>query len=149
MSDFMVKAWWPEWGGGRAHSQALSFLSVSQFPSLLGLLLLFSLISVSVFLYVSGVETRSLMRHLRALSSWASYFHFLSFFLSFFFCAILAPHLQHMEVLRLEPHLPAYSTATATPDLNRVCDLHYSSWQCWILNPLKRGQGSNPHPHGS
>ena len=27
-------------------------------------------------------------------------------------------------------------TATATPDLSRVCDLHHSSRQHWILNPL-------------
>uniref|UniRef100_A0A8D0Q7T4 Uncharacterized protein n=1 Tax=Sus scrofa TaxID=9823 RepID=A0A8D0Q7T4_PIG len=26
--------------------------------------------------------------------------------------------------------------ATATPDLNHVCDLHQSSWQSRILNPL-------------
>ena len=30
----------------------------------------------------------------------------------------------------------AYTTAIAMPDLNHVFDLHYSSWQCWILNPL-------------
>ena len=34
--------------------------------------------------------------------------------------------------------LPAYTTAIATPDPNRVCDLPHSSWQLWILNPLKR-----------
>ena len=28
------------------------------------------------------------------------------------------------------------TTATAMPDPSRVCDPHYSSWQCWILNPL-------------
>ena len=30
----------------------------------------------------------------------------------------------------------AYTTATATLDLSHVCDLHHSSWQCRILNPL-------------
>ena len=58
-------------------------------------------------------------------------------FFSFFF---LGPHPQHMEVPRLEVQLelqlPAYTTATATPDLSRVFDLHHSSWQHWILNPL-------------
>ena len=43
-----------------------------------------------------------------------------------------------MEVRRpgveLELQLPAYTTATATQELSRVCDLHYSSWQPWILN---------------
>ena len=31
-------------------------------------------------------------------------------------------------------------TATATPDLGRVCDLHHSSWQCRILNPLSEAR---------
>ena len=36
----------------------------------------------------------------------------------------------------MEPQLLAYTTATATPDLSRVCHLHHSSRQCWILNSL-------------
>ena len=49
-----------------------------------------------------------------------------------------------MEVPRLgvesELQLPAYTTATATQDLRRLCDLHHSSWQCWILNPLSEAR---------
>ena len=45
-----------------------------------------------------------------------------------------------MEVLRLgvqsELQLPAYTTVAATQDPSRICDLHYSSWQHRILNPL-------------
>ena len=45
-----------------------------------------------------------------------------------------------MEVPRLgfelELQLPAYTTATATQDLSRTFDLHPSSWQHRILNPL-------------
>ena len=52
----------------------------------------------------------------------------------------------HMEVLRLgvesELQLPAYATATATQDSSQVCDLHHSSWQCWILNPLIEARDS-------
>ena len=52
----------------------------------------------------------------------------------------LGPHQQHMKVPRLggksELQLPAYATATATWDLSHVCDLHPSSRQCRILNPL-------------
>ena len=47
-----------------------------------------------------------------------------------------------MEVPRLgveaELQLLAYTTATAVPDLSRICNPHHSSWQ-WqrrILNPL-------------
>ena len=32
------------------------------------------------------------------------------------------------------------ATATATQDLSHVCDLHYSSWQCQILNPLSKAR---------
>ena len=44
-----------------------------------------------------------------------------------------------MEVPRLglevELQLPAYTTATATPDPVRICDLHHSSQQLWVLTP--------------
>ena len=59
---------------------------------------------------------------------------------TFFFVFFLGPCPWHMEVPRLgvksglQPL--AYATATATPDLSRICDLHHSSWQCRILNPL-------------
>ena len=49
-----------------------------------------------------------------------------------------------MEVPRLgvEPELQllAYATAIATLDTSRVCDLHHSSQQCWILNPLSEAR---------
>ena len=45
-----------------------------------------------------------------------------------------------MEVPRLgaesELQVPAYTTATAMQDLSCICDLHHSSWQRQILNPL-------------
>ena len=34
----------------------------------------------------------------------------------------------------------AYATATAMPDLGRICDLHRSSWQCLILNTLREAR---------
>ena len=47
-----------------------------------------------------------------------------------------------MEVPRLgvesELQLPAYITGTAMWDLSGVCDLHHSSQQRWILNPLSK-----------
>ena len=50
------------------------------------------------------------------------------------FC-FLGPYPWHMEVPRRgvesELELPAYTTAT--PDPSRICDLHHSSQQCWIL----------------
>ena len=61
-----------------------------------------------------------------------------------FFFLLFRAHLWHMQVPRLkvesesELQLPAYITATATPDPSGVCDLHHSSWQHWILNPLSK-----------
>ena len=50
-----------------------------------------------------------------------------------------------MEVSRLGVELElqqllAYTTATATRDPSRVCDLHHSSWQQRILNPLSEAR---------
>ena len=49
-----------------------------------------------------------------------------------------------MEVLRLgvesELLLLAYAPATATQDPSPFCDLHHSSQQRWILNPLSEAK---------
>ena len=49
-----------------------------------------------------------------------------------------------MEVSRLEVELelqlPAYTTATAMRDLNHIFDLHHTSQQCQILNPLSKAR---------
>ena len=61
-------------------------------------------------------------------------------FIYFLFSCFLGPHPRHVEVPRLgdesELQLPSYATAAATPDLSCICDLHHSSRQCQILNPL-------------
>ena len=53
-------------------------------------------------------------------------------------------YLWHMDVLGLrvesELQLPAYTTAAATPDLSRICDLRRTLWQCQILNPLSKAR---------
>ena len=62
-------------------------------------------------------------------------------FLFFFF---LGPHPQLMEVPRLwvelELQLLAYTTATAKPDPNHICNLHHSSQQCQIPDPLSESR---------
>jgi len=61
----------------------------------------------------------------------------------FVFC-FLGPHLWHMESPRLgvesELQLLAYTTATATQHPSHICDLHHSSWQHQILNPLRKAR---------
>ena len=68
----------------------------------------------------------------------------LFFFFFFFFFVFLGPNLRHMEVPRLGVksglQLPVYATATAMQGLSQVCDLHHSSWQWQILNPLSKGR---------
>ena len=52
--------------------------------------------------------------------------------------------MQHMEISRLavewELQLLDYTTATATPDRSCLFDLHHSSWQCQVLNPLSKAR---------
>ena len=59
------------------------------------------------------------------------------FFLLFFF-------LGHVEVPRLgvksELQLLAYATTRATRDPSCICDLHHSSWQHQILNPVSEAR---------
>ena len=49
-----------------------------------------------------------------------------------------------MEVLRLgvelEMKLPADATATAKQDPSRICNLHHSSQQCRIVNPMSEAR---------
>ena len=53
-------------------------------------------------------------------------------------------HLWHMEVPRLgvesKVQLPAYTTATAMQDPNHDYDLHHSSWQRQIADPLSEAR---------
>ena len=69
------------------------------------------------------------------------YFLFIYLFIYFGF---LGAHPRHIEVPRLgvwlELQLLTYTTATATADPSRVCDLYHSSRQCWILKPLSEAR---------
>ena len=56
-----------------------------------------------------------------------------------------------MEVPRLvgvelELQLSAFTTATATRDLSRICNLHHSSWQSQILDPLSEARDQTHIP---
>ena len=66
------------------------------------------------------------------------------FFFFFYFLPFLGLHRWHMEVIRLgvesELQPPAYARAKATRDPSRVGNLHHSSQQCGILNPLSKGR---------
>ena len=61
--------------------------------------------------------------------------------LFFFFLGL---HSWHVEIPRLgvesELQLPAYTTATAMPDLSRIFDLRHSLWQRQILNSQSKAR---------
>ena len=60
---------------------------------------------------------------------WVSHLTLLGLNVTFFFFVFLGPHARRMKVPRLgvqlEPQLPAYATATATPDPSHVFNLHH------------------------
>ena len=60
----------------------------------------------------------------------------------FLFLVFLGLHPRYTEVPRLgvksEIQPLAYTTGTAMPDPSCVCNLHQSSWQHQILNPLSK-----------
>ena len=68
-------------------------------------------------------------------------------FYYYYFC-LLGPYLWHMEVpwLPLELQLPAYATATATQDPSCIRDIHHSSLQRQILNPLSEARDQTCSP---
>ena len=93
-----------------------------------------------------GCKTSAEIKHWEYMfhKAWEISFMDFLFFSFFFFCLFLSPHLQYMEVPRLgvilELQQPAYTTATATWDRSRICDLHHSLRQHWILNPLREAR---------
>ena len=74
-----------------------------------------------------------------------------SFFFFFFFCLFCLFRATPVAYGGSQAGglIGAYTTATAMPDPSRLCDLHHSSWQCWILDPLSKARGLNLQPHGS
>ena len=58
----------------------------------------------------------------------------------FFFRATPAAYGGSQAGGQLELQLPACTTATAMWDPSRICDLHHSSWQRRILNPLSKAR---------
>ena len=64
-------------------------------------------------------------------------------FINFFLC-FLGLHLRHMQISRLgvklELQLLAYAIGTATWDLSHFCNLHHSSRQHQILNPMSEAR---------
>ena len=77
---------------------------------------------------------------------WQQYNEIVHFYFILF--VFLGPHPWHMDVPRLgvqlELQLLASSTATATRDPSHDCNLHHSSPQLQILNPLREARDQKP-----
>ena len=62
----------------------------------------------------------------------------------FFFFLFLGLHLQYMEVpklgVELELQMQAYPTAAAMQNVSCLCNVHHSSQQHLILNPLSKAR---------
>ena len=90
-----------------------------------------------------GKSLRSRTRALILLSYWI-YWFWNHPTIDLFYFAFLGPHPQHMEVpwlgVKLELQLLAYSTATAMQDPSHIYNLHHSSGQWWISNPLSKAR---------
>ena len=63
-------------------------------------------------------------------------------FVLFCFCLLgpLSAYGGSWAGVTLELQLPAYAIATTTLDLSRVCDLHHSSQQHWILSSMSEAR---------
>ena len=61
------------------------------------------------------------------------------FFFFWSFRAIPAAY-GGFQATGLELKLLAYTTARAMPDPSCICDLHHSSWQHQIFNPLRKAR---------
>ena len=71
------------------------------------------------------------------------FFYFFVYLFIYLFC-FLEPNWGHMEVPRIggqvELQLLDYTTTIATWDLSHACNLHHSSRQLQILNPLSKAR---------
>ena len=69
-------------------------------------------------------------------------FFFMWYKTVFFF--FLGPHPWHVEVPRIAVNRAVaaglHHSRIATLDRSHGCDLHHSSWQCWILDPLSEAR---------
>ena len=88
-----------------------------------------------------GFEGAQSLRHYSAVASFPWQSNKSSLFLLhlfFFFTAALTAY--GCSQARGRIGALACTTDTAMPDPNLICDLHHSSWQCWILNPLSKAR---------
>ena len=96
----------------------------------------------SAFLFFSKRKTKT--RIYLFSFFWFCFFFFFFVILAIFVIFLSSNFLQYMEVprlgVKLELEPPVYTIATAVRDPSRICDLHHSSQQHWILNSLSKAR---------
>ena len=87
-------------------------------------------------LYITSV---SIFRHKAGMNAFVqvSFFFFLSFV---FFRAASGKYGGSQARGLIEATAAGLHHSHTTPDLSRVCDLHHSSWQRQVLNPLSEAR---------
>ena len=87
-----------------------------------------------------NIKLHNLSSQIKSVSFSSSWLFFCFVLFCFVLLCFLGPYLQYMEIPRpgveSELQLLAYTTTTATQDPSRIYDLHHSSQQRQILNPL-------------
>ena len=105
------------------------------------ILILFIYMNIFIWRMITIWIFNNKITHTNDLPSKDFFSNFIYFILFFVFCPFSAAS-RHVEVPRLRVYsellLLAYARATAMPDPSRVCNLHHSSWQHWILNSLSK-----------
>ena len=100
----------------------------------------------------STAASASAVRFLTHCATVGKFLFFKCFFILFYFVLFLllvrAAPVAH-EILRLgvesELQFTAYLTATATQEPSLISDLHHSSWQHWMVNPLSEARDRTCH----
>ena len=84
------------------------------------------------------------------IPSHSSYISLIKAFFFFLFIAAPVAYEVLRLVVKLELQLPAYASATATPDPSHICNLQSTPQLVPTLDPqpTEQGQGLNLHPHG-
>ena len=94
-----------------------------------------------------GTESEpQLQPTLQLLDAGPFYFILFYFIILFYYFCFLGLHPWHIKIPRLGVKSElAYTTAIATPDLSHVCELHHSSRQRRVLNPLSEARDQTCH----
>ena len=124
------------------------FTSDSKFGEISNFLILKLVVQIILFRFKAAINDLTDFRFCNnetfKILVYTTYFNYKFFFFFCLFAIFFGPLPRHMEVPRLgveqELQPPAYARATATRDPSRVCNLHHSSRQRRIANPLSKGR---------